>query len=109
VLFQKKLFDIVAATLLLLSYPLTFWIYHKPLAALRSLFGVLLGRYHFVSYSEIPTEEMPLLKEGLLTTDFLRAHYPRTLNADLLYAHRYSILLDWKILMLGLPHLGTAR
>jgi hypothetical protein len=109
VLFQKKLFDIVVATLLLLSYPLTFWIYHKPLAALRSLFGVLLGRYHFVSYSEIPTEEMPLLKEGLLTTDFLRAHYPRTLNADLLYAHRYSILLDWKILMLGLPHLGTAR
>ncbi len=109
VLFQKKLFDMVAATLLLLSYPLTFWIYHKPLAALKSLFGVLAGRYHFVSYSEIPTEEMPLLKEGLLTTDFLRAQYPRTLNADLLYAHRYSILLDWKILMLGLPHLGTAR
>ena len=109
VLFQKKLFDIAAAVLLLLSYPVTFWIYHKPLAALKSLLGVLSGRYHFVSYSEIPTEEMPLLKEGLLTTDFLRAHYPRTLNADLLYAHRYSVLLDWKILMLGLPHLGTVR
>ncbi len=109
VLFQKKLFDIAAAVLLLLSYPITFWIYHKPRAALKSLLGVLAGRYHFVSYSEIPTEEMPLLKEGLLTTDFLRAHYPRILNADLLYAHRYSILLDWKILMLGLPYLGTAR
>ncbi len=109
VLFQKKLFDMAAAVLLLLSYPFIFWIYHKPLAALKSLLGVLSGRYHFVSYSEIPTEEMPLLKEGLLTTDFLRTHYPRTLNADLLYAHRYSVLLDWKILMLGLPHLGTAR
>jgi GT2 family glycosyltransferase len=109
VLFQKKLFDLGASVILLLSYPVTFWIYHQPLAALKSLFGVLLGRYHFVSYSEIPTEEMPLLKEGLLTTDFLRNQYPHALNADLLYAHRYSVVLDWKILMLGLPHLGTAR
>jgi len=109
VLFQKKIFDLVVSLALLSVYPFTFWIYHQPLAALRSLFGVLLGRYHFVSYSEIPSEEMPLLKEGLLTTDLLREHYPRTFSVDLMYAHRYSVLLDWKILLMGLPYLGTLR
>lgn len=109
VLFQKKVFDLVVSLALLSAYPFTFWIYHQPLAALRSLFGVLLGRYHFVSYSEIPSEEMPLLKEGLLTTDLLREHYPRTFSVDLMYAHRYSVLLDWKILLMGLPYLGTLR
>lgn len=109
VLFQKKVFDLVASLALLGAYPFTFWIYHQPLAALRSLLGVLTGRYHFVSYSEIPSEEMPLLKEGLLTTDLLREHYPHTFSVDLMYAHRYSVLLDWKILLTGLPHLGTVR
>ncbi|MCS7297926.1 MAG: glycosyltransferase [Bacteroidia bacterium] len=109
VLFQKKIFDLGVSLMLLMAYPFTFWIYHEPLAALKSLFGVLLGRYHFVSYSEIPSEEMPLLKEGLLTTDFLRKHYPHTFSLDLMYAHRYSVLLDWKILLTGLPHLGTLR
>lgn len=109
VLFQKKIFDLVVSLALLGAYPFTFWIYHQPLAALRSLLGVLVGRYHFVSYSEIPSEEMPLLKEGLLTTDLLRKHYPRTFSVDLMYAHRYSVLLDWKILLTGLPHLGTLR
>ncbi|MCX8112124.1 MAG: glycosyltransferase family 2 protein [Bacteroidia bacterium] len=109
VLFQKKIFDLVVSVALLGAYPFTFWIYHEPLSALRSLFGVLLGRYHFVSYSEIPSEEMPLLKEGLLTTDLLRKHYPHTFSVDLMYAHRYSVLLDWKILLTGLSHLGTLR
>ncbi|RMF46450.1 MAG: glycosyltransferase, partial [Bacteroidetes bacterium] len=109
VLFQKKIFDLAAGILLLLAYPLTFWIYHRPALALRSLIGVLLGRYHFVSYSEFPSEEMPLLKEGLLTTDFLRELYPHTFNVDLMYAHRYSVFLDWKILLVGLPHLGTVH
>jgi len=109
VLFQKKMFDLAAGLLLLLAYPLTFWIYHDPKAALQSLLGVLTGRYHFVSYSEFPSEEMPLLKEGLLTTDFLRQLYPHTFSVDLMYAHRYSVLLDWKILLMGLPHLGTVK
>ncbi|MEN3040489.1 MAG: glycosyltransferase [Bacteroidia bacterium] len=109
VLFQKKIFDLAVSLALLCAYPFTFWIYHQPLAALRSLFGVLMGRYHFVSYSEIPSEEMPLLKQGLLTTDLLREHYPHTFSVDLMYAHRYSVLLDWKILLTGLPHLGTLR
>ncbi|MCX7651730.1 MAG: glycosyltransferase family 2 protein [Bacteroidia bacterium] len=109
VLFQKKIFDLTVSLALLCTYPFTFWIYHQPFAALRSLFGVLMGRYHFVSYSEIPSEEMPLLKQGLLTTDLLREHYPHTFSVDLMYAHRYSVLLDWKILLTGLPHLGTLR
>lgn len=109
VLFQKKIFDLAVSVLLIVAYPFTFWIYHEPLSALKSLFGVLVGRYHFVSYSEIPSEEMPLLKEGLLTTDLLREHYPHTFSVDLMYAHRYSVLLDWKILLTGLPHLGTLR
>ncbi|MDW8236676.1 MAG: glycosyltransferase [Bacteroidia bacterium] len=109
VLFQKKIFDLVVGLSLLIAYPFTFWIYHHPLAALQSLIGVLLGKYHFVSYTEIPSEEMPLLKEGVLTTDLLRYHYPHTFSLDLMYAHRYSVLLDWKILLMGLPHLGTAN
>lgn len=109
VLFQKKIFDLAAGVLLLLAYPFTFWIYHDPKAALQSLLGVLMGQYHFVSYSEFPSEEMPLLKEGLLTTDFLRQLYPHTFSVDLMYTHRYSVLLDWKILLMGLPHLGTVR
>lgn len=109
VLFQKKIFDLVVSVVLLSAYPFTFWIYHEPWGAFRSLLGVLLGRYHFVSYSEIPSEEMPLLKEGVLTTDLLRKHYPQTFSVDLMYAHRYSVLLDWKILLTGLPHLGAGR
>lgn len=107
VLFQKKIFDLVVGVSLLIAYPFTFWIYHQPVAALQSLIGVLLGKYHFVSYTEIPSEEMPLLKEGVLTTDLLRYHYPHTFSLDLMYAHRYSVLLDWRILLMGLPHLGT--
>lgn len=109
VLFQKKIFDLAAGVALLLAYPFTFWVYHAPLAALRSLIGVLLGRYHFVSYSEFPSEEMPLLKEGVLTTDLLREHYPHIFSIDLMYAYRYSVLLDWKILLIGLPYLGALR
>jgi hypothetical protein len=109
VLFQKNIFDLPASVALLLAFPFTFWIYHRPSAALRSLLGVLVGRYHFVSYSEFPSEEMPLLKGGLLTTDLLREHYPHTFSVDLMYAHRYSVLLDWKILLMGLPYLGTLQ
>ncbi|MCS7189027.1 MAG: hypothetical protein NZ933_04435, partial [Bacteroidia bacterium] len=109
VLFQKKIFDFSVSILLILAYPAIFWIYHKPLAAFKSLVGVLLGRYHFVSYSEFPSEEMPLLKEGVLTTELLREYYPHTFSVDLMYAHRYSVLLDWKILLMGLPHLGALQ
>ncbi|MCS7162494.1 MAG: glycosyltransferase family 2 protein [Bacteroidia bacterium] len=109
VLFQKKIFDLAVSVALILAYPFTFWIYHQPLAALRSLLGVLRGKYHFVSYSEIPSEEMPLLKAGVLTTDLLRQHYPQALSLDLMYAHRYSVLLDWKIVLMGLPYLGMGR
>lgn len=111
---RKRLFDAAASAFLMVLYPLTFWLYRKPVAAFKSLWGTLKGHYHLVGYVEENNPALPHMKHGLLNmSHFLSRRNepvrtdPRQL--DSWYARSYSPALDLEILLKGWRMLGSGE
>ena len=62
---SKQIFDLVSSSLLLVSFPVLFWLYKKPVNALRRLLKVVGRQYHMVGYIHPETKELPEIKPGL--------------------------------------------
>jgi hypothetical protein len=112
--YKKWVFDYALTLGLLLAYPLTFWIYRKPWAALKNLTGVLFGDYHLVGYIGGKTHNLPKIKRGLLDMGELFRHRRSTQldenesrRLNLLYARTYSPALDWEIVINGFRNIGA--
>lgn len=109
---QKKLFDFVMSVGLTVLWPLTFWIYRRPGAALANLWEALRGKYHLVGYIDGSQPGLPRLKKGLLNMRALsgdskrRASLANARQLDHLYARNYSPALDLQILSRGVRDLG---
>lgn len=111
---RKAVFDRIISTSLLVAFPLTCWIYKRPLRALRAIMSVCAGRMHLVGYIDGSAEDLPRLKEGLLDMRGLVApdRRKRLQETDLLrldrqYARNYSPALDWHITLRSLRLLGA--
>jgi hypothetical protein len=99
---------------LLLLFPLTFWIYRRPLRALRNLVHVLGGHYHLVGYINDNPPGLPSLKKGVLNMKHRfrsteRTQDPHTSGLDRHYARSYSLELDMEILLKGFRKLGEVK
>lgn len=110
---QKQAFDLLVGAGLLGFFPLTFWIYQRPGAALRTILHVLRGNCHWVGYIEAAQQDLPPLKPGLLDMRLLddytsaRQQRGRAAALDRQYAYNYSLSLDLQILWRGLRQIGT--
>jgi O-antigen biosynthesis protein len=111
---KKQVLDLAISLGLVAFFPLTFWMYRRPIAALRCLWQVLMGEYHLVGYIDGSAEDLPKLKQSLLNMQTLVQSKRKDssysaqdlINLDRIYARNYSTALDMEIIALGLPNLG---
>ena len=100
----KRLFDFIAASLLILAFPLHFFLFKHPLRYLRNLVYVLFAQYSMVGYDDLSERnqaKLPNLKKGLLhPSDSLKnvANEENILRLNQLYAREYKVSNDFNIL-----------
>jgi hypothetical protein len=109
--FQKRMVDVFGSLALLLIFPLTFFVYRRPMAAFQNLWKVLNGKLHLVGYIEANPTGLPRLKPGLLDMRYrTRTHgdasEEHSRGLDRHYARYYSPGLDLEILAKGLREIG---
>ncbi len=106
---RKRAFDYVAATALLLTWPLLWWTYRRPFGALKGIAHIFRKRHHLVSYAAKAGDELPPLAPGLLDMRY-RVSSPEQLahlpSLDRYYAKNYRWDLDLEILIKGWRNLG---
>lgn len=111
---QKRVFDFGMSLFLILLYPLTFFLYQKPLETFKNLLRVLAGKAHLVGYACEETSNLPKIKHGLLDmTHSVKKASDSSLirknlkNLDNHYAKYYTVFMDLEILLKGFKYLGN--
>lgn len=110
---NKRTFDIVCSSLLLISLPITCWYFHKKSNFVKNLLRILTGNKSFVGY--IPDNrqsnnfQLPTIKSGILTPDIESVERDAILmnKINLIYARDYSVYLDFKILIKKFKNLDS--
>ncbi|MFN0201329.1 MAG: glycosyltransferase [Bacteroidia bacterium] len=98
--FHKRMLDLSISLLLLLLYPITFFLYKKPFSALSALFQILINQAHFVGYIQASPPHLPKLKPAYLSMLHRNHNAQQTVNAEHLdkyYAKAYTWDLDLEI------------
>jgi len=110
---NKRLFDILVAFALLISYLFTVWFVCRKRGFLSNIFSVFFSKSSWVGYHKINTEMylgLPVIKEGILkSTDILELHnenHEAIDRVNMLYARDYSVAKDFEILMKAFKKLG---
>ncbi|MEL6253421.1 MAG: glycosyltransferase [Bacteroidota bacterium] len=110
---RKRAFDLAASSLLMLSFPLLFWLYEKPAQVIRKLWDVIAHKKHIVGYIHPEDSELPKIKPGLL--NMLDRVKPisdtgpmNTHGLDKYYAQSYSWGMDLAILLKSWRKIGTS-
>jgi O-antigen biosynthesis protein len=108
---KKQMVDVFGSLALLLIFPLTFFVYRRPMAAFQNLWKVLNGKLHLVGYIEANPTGLPKLKPGLLdmrnrTLTRANASEEHSRGLDRHYARTYSPGLDLEILAKGIREIG---
>lgn len=104
---MKRLFDIAAATSLLIAFPLAWLVLPEPLVLLRQSLKVLTGNMSWVGYTQaaVHSHKLPPLPPGVFDTTLgIRnaEHDQLTLaRLDVTYAKDYSPWEDLRILRRG--------
>lgn len=98
----KRLFDFVIGIILLVSFPLSLFIYKKPFGAFRNIVSVILGIKTFVGFDKIDSIQLPKLKNSILhpsdmANDKTNVKEIETLN--IAYARNYRVNID--LILLG--------
>lgn len=98
---RKRTFDGVAAAVLLLLFPVTFWLFRSPGGWLGALWAVFSGKKSFVGYGSA-AKQLPRLREGILPTwQVVEGYAPSPLVASTLdrqYALYYVPGRDFALL-----------
>ena len=108
---NKRLLDVLVALLVLLSFPLLFWLHRRPTNAPRNAWRVLGGRATWVGYATPPPQPaLPELRPGIFGPQHALA-LPVTDAAtlarlDLLYAKDYRVGQDLELLRRNWRSLG---
>jgi O-antigen biosynthesis protein len=100
---QKRLFDFLLGSLLLVSSPLLIWVYSNKMKFFTNVLRLINGRKTVVSYNEqsnLSNKQLPKIKKGILTPTEHLSGLDENLKSklDLLYAREYSVLRDIQIL-----------
>lgn len=109
---NKALFDVAAAIMFLIFYPIEIFFVSRPFSFLINIFAVLIRKKTWVAYSPLVMDIHPLpkLKSGVLSpTDAMKQKEQPTEiieQINLLYARDYSIMKDVNIIFHGFTYLG---
>ncbi len=102
----KRTFDFLMSCVLLLFFPISFFLMRKAGKGLNEIFWVLLGKKSFVGYSDLTQSNrtLPKLKQGIFTTrDQIIAQSDLSLEElqklNLIYAKDYHWRMDLAILL----------
>ncbi|PLW92184.1 MAG: glycosyltransferase [Marinilabiliales bacterium] len=109
---RKRVLDINTAFVLLIFFPLTFFIVRNPFRYFLNIFSVLLGFRSWVGFNNsIPLDhKLPNIKKGILNpVDFTRKPIdnPATIdNLNILYARDYKVWYDIQVIIRAFRQLG---
>ena len=110
---NKRFFDILTSILILLFSPFILLFSKIPFNLINNSIKVLLGLKTWVGYyknSKVNIENLPVIKEGILTPLDLSSVKELTdsfINkANMVYAKNYTIWNDLKILLKGFKQIG---
>ncbi len=113
---SKRLFDILASLLLILTSPFWAFFIRHPLRAIGRLFGVLAGLRTIVGYydqNNIDTQSLPTLRKGILHPAIAlksKETGRETLERlNVIYAKDYQPANDLQILLKGFRYLGSVH
>jgi GT2 family glycosyltransferase len=99
----KRTCDFLVSLLLILASPFIIWIYKNKFSFLKNVLSCLAGRKTLVGYyftTNINSEQLPLLKKGVLTPfDTIKLTDEQVIaKLNLIYARDYHILKDFEII-----------
>ncbi|MFI5134387.1 MAG: glycosyltransferase [Chitinophagales bacterium] len=109
---NKRLFDVAAALLLIVSLPINLFIVSSPIHFIQNIFSVLAGKKTWVSYAgtELQQHQLPKIKPGVITPlDELRTvslNDGTVARINFLYAKDYSAMRDAELVMRCFRKLG---
>ncbi len=113
---NKRMLDVLAALILLLSFPLSIWRINDKAGYFTNIFEVLIGKKTWVSYcrkNNVEIENLPPLRPGVLSpTDSLNIsniNRPTIQRLNFIYAKEYSTYRDMEILWKGFRYLGRRQ
>lgn len=99
---KKRLFDLLASFCILVSLPVSVFLYENKKRFVRNVLQVFIGKRSFIGFSEelsLRDIRLPRIKKGILTPgdglDFVDDAITEKLN--LLYARDYSMRKDFSI------------
>lgn len=107
---QKRTFDIVAACILLLTFPLLFWAYKSARKAVSALVKSMSGSASLVGYTASDLTDLPEIKPGYLSLLDRGNHVPDDLprqEVNRLYAREYRWEIDLEILWKAWRKIGV--
>lgn len=104
----KRLFDVVFSVLLILFFPVMFFLFKKPFIYLKNLFMVFFNFKSLVGFDELSSEDvfrLPKIKKGILHPSHgVKLKNDSELNVkrlNMVYARDYKIATDLLILVRG--------
>lgn len=109
---NKRVFDLVLAVGLLLTFPLWLLLVQRPAGLLPNIFQVISGRYSWVGYARTQEEDisLPSIRKGVLSPlDGLRMgaiDQPTRQRLNFLYAKDYTASKDADICWKGWRQMG---
>ncbi len=107
---HKRIFDLVASALMILSFPFLFAAYRSVAGAFSALLCILRGQRTFVGYAQKPSSALPDIRLGYLSLTERINHAPRNVSIDelnRLYAREYRWEMDLEVLWKGWRNIGV--
>lgn len=110
---NKRILDLLASVLLIISLPVTIFLVKNTPGLLRNIFWVIIGQKTWVGYHPCRHQnKLPKLKNGVLFPgDINPDNYPQeeTINnLNNIYARQYRIENDLKVIYKGWKNLGRS-
>lgn len=110
---SKRVFDVLTAITIILSWPLTVFVLPHKTGIIRNALRVLFGRLSYVGYCPHATDKsvrLPQIKPGIVSPMDVFQQPVRDIDTknrlNLLYARDYTVFKDVNILLRSLRHLG---
>jgi len=109
---NKRLFDFFSAMICLTLFPLIFIFQSNKKVALENIFKVLIGKLTWVGFGKTNAKQtyLPKIKQGVFyphqITNTPVLNEQEIIDQNILYAQKFSIQTDWKILINNLSNLG---
>ncbi len=106
----KRLFDFVVSLILIVLYPIMFWIYKKPFGAIKNLVVTFLGMRTFVGFDKLDSLQLPNLKPSILHPSDMaidKSNNKEIEKLNLAYARSYKVSVDFFLITKSLKLLGS--